>query len=49
MAKVKSLQEQSELIAAKNDWDQARQDKRKHKAMRQKRQNGRGRAWQLAV
>lgn len=49
MAKVKSLQAQTELKAAKDDWNEAQHDKRKHKEMRQKRKSSRGRAWQLAV
>ncbi len=49
MNKVLKANENNQLQAAKDEWQQSLNDKRKSKAMRQKRKNGRGKAWQLAV
>lgn len=48
MLKSKSLKNTG-LIAAKDEWQESLNDKRKHKAMRNKRKASRGKAWQVAV
>ncbi len=48
MLKSKSLKNTG-LNAAKDEWQESFHDKRKHKAMRDRRKSGRGKAWQVAV